>query len=508
MPAVSVKGVSKKYRIYRSERARLKETLSFGRKRYGRDFWALRDINLDVEPGARLGIVGRNGAGKSTLLSIIAGIRQPTSGTVEVNGRLVALSGLGAGFNSEFTGRENVMLNGLILGISRQEMRERFDDIAAFADIGEFMDQPIKTYSSGMRSRLGFAVAINVEPDVLILDETLAAGDAVTKEAALQKMYELRDSGTTILLVSHGMSTIESFCTEAILLHEGRLMAEGETTEVIEHYQALASNIKQSKKLREAGDEQELDELLAFKGGKTAEKPTFGEVSDVEERLAPLRSGTGEAIIRGVEVLDERHRPAQAVPFGSTVTVRVYLEYLEAVKESELIISLLERTDAEQTDAEQTEAQERGSYESNPGHLLQRYERYREDPGSVDKETREFFEGWEPPQPDTNGHAPDVVRDLFSASTALEGVPLEDMEKGKQLVVDFAFRVPLQKGRYDISAGVRAVGEVESYLDRIKVATTFRVARPKDRKRFRGVVHLPTKIEVHAPAGERQGQSA
>jgi ABC-2 type transport system ATP-binding protein len=513
MPAVSVKGVSKRYRIFRSRRDRLKEALSFGRRKYGRDFWALQDIDLEVEPGTTLGIIGRNGAGKSTLLSIIAGIRQPTTGMVEVNGRLVALSGLGAGFNPEFTGRENIMLNGLILGIERREMLERFDDIAAFADIGEFMDQPIKTYSSGMRSRLGFAVAINVEPDVLILDETLAAGDAVTREAALQKMYELRDSGTTILLVSHGMSTIEGFCTEAILLHEGRLMAEGETTEVIEHYQALASNIKQSKKLREAGDEQELDELLAFKGGRAAEKPAFGEVSDFEERLAPLRSGTGEAIIRGVEVLDERHRPAQAVPFGSTVTVRVYLEYLEAVKESELIISLhektdAEQTDAEQTDAEQTEAQERGSYESKPGHLLQRYERYREDPGSVDKETREFFEGWEPPQPDTNGYTPGAVRELFSASTALEGVPLEDMVKGKQVVVDFTFKVPLQKGRYDISAGVRALGDADSYLDRIEVAATFRVARPKDRKRFRGAVYLPTEIRVHSPAGERQGQSA
>ena len=502
MPAVSVKGVSKRYRIFRSGRDRLKETLSFGRKKYGRDFWALKDINLEVEPGTTLGIVGRNGAGKSTLLSIIAGIRQPTTGTVEVNGRMVALSGLGAGFNSEFTGRENIMINGLILGIERREMLERFDDIAAFADIGEFIDQPIKTYSSGMRSRLGFAVAINVDPDVLILDETLAAGDAVTKDAALQKMYELRDAGTTILLVSHGMSTIEDFCTEAILLHEGRLMAAGGTTEVIDHYQTLVSNIKQDKKLREAGDEQDLDEVLAFKG-KASKEPTFGEDPDFEERVAPLRSGTGEARIRGVEVLDERYNPAQAVPFGSTVTVRVYLEYLEAVKDSELIISLHEKADPAQT-----EAQEKDSYESNLGHLLERYERYREDPESVDEETREFFEGWEPPQPDTNGHAPDAARELFSASTALEGIPLENMEKGKQVVVDFAFEVPLQKGRYDISAGVRALGDVDSYLDRIEVATTFRIARPKDRKRFRGVVHLPTEIRVHAPAGERQDQSA
>src|SRR3712207_6744186 len=198
MPAVSVKGVSKKYRIFPSGRARLKEALSLGRKRYSHDFWALQDIDLEVEPGTTLGILGRNGAGKSTLLNIIAGIRPPTSGTVEVNGRLVALSGLGAGFNMEFTGRENIMLNGLILGIEREELLERFDDIAAFADIGEFIDQPIKTYSSGMRSRLGFAVAINVEPDVLILDETLAAGDAVSKEAALQK-----DRKSTRLNSSH-----------------------------------------------------------------------------------------------------------------------------------------------------------------------------------------------------------------------------------------------------------------------------------------------------------------
>src|SRR5215218_5398471 len=194
MPAVSVKGVSKKYRIFPSARDQLKEALSFGRKKYGHDFWALQDIDLEVEPGTTLGIVGRNGAGKSTLLNIIAGIRPPTSGTVEVNGRLVALSGLGAGFNSEFTGRENIMLNGLILGIERKELLERFDEIVEFADLGDFIDQPIKTYSSGMRSKLGFAVAVNVEPDVLILDETLAVGDAVYKETALQKMYELRDA--------------------------------------------------------------------------------------------------------------------------------------------------------------------------------------------------------------------------------------------------------------------------------------------------------------------------
>src|SRR5919206_390226 len=183
MHAVSVRGLSKKYRIFPSERARLKETLSFGRKSYGRDFWALKDINLDVEPGTTLGIIGRNGAGKSTLLSIISGILRPTAGEVEVNGRLVALFALGAGFNPEFTGRENIMLNGLILGIDHKEM-------------------------------------------------------------ALQKVYELRDSGTTILFVSHSLPTVEDFCNRAVLLHEGHLMATGETTEVIAEYQALVSSLQ------------------------------------------------------------------------------------------------------------------------------------------------------------------------------------------------------------------------------------------------------------------------
>jgi ABC-2 type transport system ATP-binding protein len=502
MPAVSVRGVCKKYRIFPSGRDRLKEVLSFGRKKYGHDFWALQDINLEVEPGTTLGIVGRNGAGKSTLLNIIAGIRQPTSGTVEVNGRLVALSGLGAGFNSEFTGRENIMLNGLILGIERQELLERFDDIAAFADVGEFIDQPIKTYSSGMRSRLGFAVAMNVEPDVLILDETLAAGDAVTKETALQKMYELRNSGTTILLVSHGMSTIENFCTEAILLHEGRMLAAGGTTEVINHYQTLVSNIRQNKKRQQTDDVQPPDQVAVPDKEEKPKHTTFKEDPDFERQVAHLRSGTGAARIRSVELLDERLRPVKAVASGSTVTVRVYLEYLKAVEDSELIIAL-----RDERELGEIEKQESDFYGPNLGYVLELYERYREHPESVDERTRKFFETWSPPRIEVNGHAPAVAGELFSASTALEGVPLKKIEKGERVVVDFTFKIPLRKGRYGISVGARAGGE-DSYLDKVDVATTFRIKRPRDRKSFRGVVHLPTEIKVHAPEGERQGRSA
>ncbi len=437
MPAVSIKGVSKKFRIFRNERARLKEALSFGRKNYGRDFWALKDINLDVEKGTTLGIIGRNGAGKSTLLSIVSGILQPTSGTVEVNGRLVALFALGAGFNPEFTGRENIMLNGLILGIERQEILERFDDIVEFADLGDFIDQPIKTYSSGMRSKLGFAVAVNVEPDVLILDETLAVGDAVYKETALQKMYELRDSGTTILFVSHGMKTVEDFCTRAAMIHEGRLMATGEPAEVIGQYQALVSSLQsQRKQRRKDGDAQVPDDVAI---------PDEEELALEEEgRVARLRSGTGEARIRSVELLDENLVPIERkVAPDSTITARVHLEYMEAVKESELIVTLRNKAGLE----------------------------------------------------------------VLSASTTDEGTPLEEREKGEQVVVDFTFKVPLQHGVYSVAADAR-VGSEDLYLDRAEAAKNFRITRPSDRNPFRGVVHLPTEIKVHSPEGKQQDRSA
>jgi ABC-2 type transport system ATP-binding protein len=503
MLAVSIQGVSKRYRIFPSGRDRLKEALSFGRKEFGHDFWALRDVNLGVKSGTTLGIMGRNGAGKSTLLNIVAGILQPTSGTVEVNGRLVALSGLGAGFNPEFTGRENIMMNGLVLGIERQEMLEHFDDIAAFADVGEFMDQPIRTYSSGMRSRLGFAVAINVKPDILILDETLAAGDAVYKQLALQKMYELRDAGTTILFVSHSTQSVKDFCTEGLLLHEGRVMATGETTEVIDKYEALVASIREDKKRQRMDDGQATNQVEVAKE-KTPKEVTFKKDPDFERRVAHMRGGSGEARIQGVELLDKRKRPVQAVTSGATVTVRVYLEYMETVDDSELMVSIHDGPDPRQPNSQESQF-----YGPNLGYVLELYERYREDPESVDEQTREFFESWSPPQVEANGHAPGVAGTrtwLFSASTTLEKVPLKEMEKGERVVVDFTFEVPLRGGRYGISVGARASGE-DSFLDWVDIATTFRIKQPPDRKPYRGVVHLPAKVRVHTQEGERQGGS-
>jgi ABC-2 type transport system ATP-binding protein len=500
MLAVSLREVSKKYRIFPSGRDRLKEALSFGRKERGHDFWALRDVNLEVRSGTSLGIIGRNGAGKSTLLNIVAGILQPTSGTVEVNGRLVALSGLGAGFNPEFTGRENVMMNGLLLGIERQEMLEHFDDIAAFADVGEFMDQPIKTYSSGMRSRLGFAVAINVKPDILILDETLAAGDAVFKQLALQKMYELRDSGTTVFFVSHSTKTVEEFCTEALLLHEGRVMATGETTEVIEKYQALVEGIRQAKKRKRMDGGQPPDQAVVVE--KPREGPTFTEDPAFDRWAEHVRSGTGEARIRKVEVLDRQLRPVKTVTSGSTVTVRVYLEYLRAVKDSELLITLCEEVTRAELRRREMTSQFCGP---NLGYVLELYERYRENPESVDEQSREFFKNWSPPRAEANGHAPVVAGELFSASTTLEEIALKDMDKGERVLADFTFKIPLRKGRYSITAAARAGGG-DSYLDRVERAIFFRIKNPQKVKRPRsqGLLRLPTASKVHVVEGAQQ----
>lgn len=335
MSVVTLKGVSKRYRIYPSQRDRLKDIISFGRSRRGHDFWALKDIDLEIARGTTMGIMGRNGAGKSTLLKIVSGVLQPTTGAREVNGRLAALLQLGAGFNGEFTGRENVLLNGLILGIDRREMLQRFDEIEAFADIGEFMDQPVKTYSSGMRARLGFAVAVNVEPDILIVDETLSVGDAVFKHMGLQKMRELRDSGTTILFVSHSMGLVKNFCSEAVLLHKGRMIAHSDTAEIIDRYNALVSSTEMQRSANVLGPKEPMNYDIDEEG-KDAVEPAFKANPALERRVARLRHGTGEARISNVEILDETGVPTESVSPDSTVTLRVHLEYLKDVQGSVL----------------------------------------------------------------------------------------------------------------------------------------------------------------------------
>jgi len=252
--AAEARGLSKTYRIWKNERARLRAPLlhtasllmpygklrsSLRRKARGlwRDFSALDGLNLAVPKGQCLGIVGRNGSGKSTLLQLICGILQPTRGNVVVKGRVAALLELGSGFNPEFTGRENVFLNASILGLSQDEVRARFEEIAAFADIGDFVEQPVKTYSSGMMLRLAFAVQVLVDPDVLIVDEALSVGDEPFQRKCFARMEKLREAGVTVLFVSHDMTPILNLCDRAVLLHKGRMMLDADPKTVAAVYQ-------------------------------------------------------------------------------------------------------------------------------------------------------------------------------------------------------------------------------------------------------------------------------
>lgn len=237
--AIALSGVSKSYPIYQKPHHRLLQMMTREKARWFREFHALRGIDLTVARGETVGIVGRNGSGKSTLLQVICGTLAPNAGVVDVNGRIAALLELGAGFNPEFTGRENVSLNASILGLSESDIAGRFDEIEAFADIGEFIDQPVKTYSSGMYVRLAFAVAINVQPEILVIDEALSVGDEGFQRKCYARIDAIRDAGATVLFVSHSAGAVVDLCDRAVLLDQGELIAEGTPKHVVSQYQRL-----------------------------------------------------------------------------------------------------------------------------------------------------------------------------------------------------------------------------------------------------------------------------
>ena len=246
-PAIRVENLGKCYQVYANPKDRLRQAImprlrafgGFEARQYYREFWALRGVSLEVAEGETVGIIGRNGSGKSTLLQMICGTLDPTEGTVETQGRVAALLELGAGFNPEFTGRENVFMNASVLGLEDEEIADRFDDIAAFADIGEFIDQPVKHYSSGMYARLAFAVAISVDPRILIVDEALSVGDEPFQRKCFARIEQIKRDGGSILLVSHTASTVVSLCDRAILLHAGERLFTGPPKVAVSWYQKL-----------------------------------------------------------------------------------------------------------------------------------------------------------------------------------------------------------------------------------------------------------------------------
>jgi lipopolysaccharide transport system ATP-binding protein len=308
---VLLENVSKVYRLYRRPSDRLWELLPGLSPRHS-DFWALRDISFGVEKGEALGIVGPNGSGKSTLLEIVSGILQPTSGRVFTKGRTAALLELGAGFNPEFTGRENVYLNGEIMGLSRAQIRKAMPSIESFAEIGEFMERPVKEYSSGMYVRLAFSTAIHVEPEILIVDEALAVGDAVFANRCVRKFEELRERKITVLFVSHDLGLVKQLSNRAIFLMHGRMEAEGTPNDVINRYIGLVLE-KQAPRIRK------------------------------EERLrASHRHGDGSSEVLSIDLLDSRGEPAATVQAGESITVRVRSRFHAAVPDP--MVGILIRT--------------------------------------------------------------------------------------------------------------------------------------------------------------------
>lgn len=324
--AVSVRHVTKSFEIYSSPRERLKQfvlprlrrLLRLPPRQYFKSFSAVTDVSFDILKGETVGIIGRNGAGKSTLLQILCGTLTPSSGTVQINGRVAALLELGAGFNGDFTGRENIYMNAGILGLSDVEIDARFSDIVAFADIGDFLEQPVKTYSSGMFVRLAFAVAVHVDADILIVDEALSVGDVYFQAKCIGHMKRLMQTGVTVLFVSHDTSSVKALCSKAVYLNRGLVIAAGLTDEVVEAYYTDGIKDRQAEFATE----------LALE--TTAENPRSPEdVSDHAEQAcfrttaAFHRVQSGKAEFLNVQLLDETGRRLEAVDFGQKVILRM-----------------------------------------------------------------------------------------------------------------------------------------------------------------------------------------
>lgn len=322
--AISLSNVSKCFRRYPRPVDRLKEILLPGKSRAD-EFWALKDINLEILKGETLGVIGRNGSGKSTLLQIVAGTLMPTTGEVKVNGRVSALLELGSGFNPEFTGRQNVFFNGRLLGLSKAEIAAKFDDIAAFADIGDFIEQPVKTYSSGMFVRLAFAVAVNVDPEILIIDEALAVGDVVFQHRCIRRMRSLMDSGVTTLFVSHDSGAIKTLCNAAVFIQDGKIQASGLPNTVLIEYMRRVT---------------ELELALAAVDATPDNDSNPAPAAAAKSSLPPLqtrrtRRGNRKALIEAVRLLNSSGKDSGETPvlgFNEQVTLIADLKVYEPLQ--------------------------------------------------------------------------------------------------------------------------------------------------------------------------------
>ena len=337
--AIDVRDVTKIYKLYDKPIDRLKESLNPLHRNYHRDFYALNHISFQVKKGETVGIIGTNGSGKSTILKIITGVLTPTTGTVQVDGVISALLELGAGFNMDYTGIENIYMNGTMMGFSRKEMDEKLQDILDFADIGDFVYQPVKTYSSGMFVRLAFALAINVDPEILIVDEALSVGDVFFQAKCYRRMEEIRKSGTTILMVTHDMGSIIKYCDKVVLLNRGEFVAEGAPGRMVDLYKKILAGQMESLK-------EELEEMNDFSGdsvsgGGALEDKEFEKEETrggglMKDKIAVNANrteyGDGRAEIFDFGLEDQRGNLSNLILKGEMFTIREKIRFFADIK--------------------------------------------------------------------------------------------------------------------------------------------------------------------------------
>ena len=334
--AIEVKDVTKVYRLYEKPIDRLKESLHPKHKSYHKDFFALNGLSFQVEKGQTVGIIGTNGSGKSTILKIITGVLTPTTGEVHVDGKISALLELGAGFNMDYTGIENIYMNGTMMGFTKKEMDEKLQDILDFADIGDFVYQPVKTYSSGMFVRLAFALAINVEPEILIVDEALSVGDVFFQAKCYRRMEEIRQNGTTILMVTHDMGSIIKYCDKVVLLNKGEFIAEGEPGRMVDLYKKILAN--QMDSLREelesdfsGGMEIEGTEKKILSSKEAARVHTDNNAGLMKEKITinsdRTEYGDGRAEIFDLGLFDARGNLTNLLIKGEMFTIKERIRF-------------------------------------------------------------------------------------------------------------------------------------------------------------------------------------
>jgi lipopolysaccharide transport system ATP-binding protein len=325
MSIIHAEKVSKCFRIYRHPSDHLKELLTFGKRSYHESFWAVKDVDIRVERGCCLGIVGENGSGKSTLLRMIASVLRPTQGRIDIGGRVSALLELGAGFNPHFTGRENIYLNASILGFSDAQTRERIPSIEKFAEIGEFVDRPVRTYSSGMFVRLAFAVAIHMDPDILIVDEALAVGDLFFQQRCIRRIQQLKSQGVTIVFVSHDLALIRSLADQTVWMEHGRVHLEGKTDEVVSKY--LAAMLTRGRK--EVSAEQPVGKSLLSGDELTIPEDALAKIPSFVTHLPNVdhRFGNGKVRIQGIGIYGAAGDPVSGVAQGDRICIRISVEF-------------------------------------------------------------------------------------------------------------------------------------------------------------------------------------